>query len=472
MLYLKGPNEFTLGSSPFVVAGQNGALELKQVDKAEIESIPENNSFNPVNSSDALLAEDSVISRIVSTLEPGKFSIFLPIPIHANPPALRSNFVAASQLVITVGAQRVHYAKASLLVEYRLICSKAHRVVVGQTFVETALPPALLNLLLFHWALSSTLLANKVNDPYSGCPYAANITGFVSANCMRMMQLLKNKWKSAVAEGLHWLNNLLRTVPGRSTENHAQMQAPCTGSSSWQAATLLSKQHLLEEQLTLRGKPAIHGICMLTYGELRPCPRTPFYRNTYRNQKGPCKGPYLPARAGRLCRYTATALANCRTEQLGLQNKAELKSKNTQSSGECGLRIWQFKLSKFRGSALVLRQDVLVVTASSVAGCCTVLGMLGNCKKKLQRLEFAIVVIQEDICLMDFTLLFLLVEALSDKNNLMTKFRFSSSEWFVKQITTIVLTPKKQHQFMSIKKLALCMAVKGKQQRQQQNTQS
>lgn len=56
MLYLKGPNEFTLGSSPFIVAGQNGALELKQVDKAEIESIPENNSFNPVNSSNALLA--------------------------------------------------------------------------------------------------------------------------------------------------------------------------------------------------------------------------------------------------------------------------------------------------------------------------------------------------------------------------------------------------------------------------------
>lgn len=46
--------------------------------------------------------EDSVISRIVSTLEPGKFSIFLPIPIHANPPALRSNFVAASQLVRSI----------------------------------------------------------------------------------------------------------------------------------------------------------------------------------------------------------------------------------------------------------------------------------------------------------------------------------------------------------------------------------
>lgn len=40
-------------------------------------------------------------------------------------------------LVITVGAQRVHYAKASLLVEYRLICSKAHRVVIGQTYVES-----------------------------------------------------------------------------------------------------------------------------------------------------------------------------------------------------------------------------------------------------------------------------------------------------------------------------------------------
>jgi len=48
--------------------------------------------------------------------------------------------------------------------------------------------PALLNILLFHWALSFTLLANKVNDPYSGCPYAANIVGFVSANCMKMVQ--------------------------------------------------------------------------------------------------------------------------------------------------------------------------------------------------------------------------------------------------------------------------------------------
>jgi len=45
--------------------------------------------------------------------------------------------------------------------------------------------PALLDILLFHWALSFTLLANKVNDPYSGCPYAANIIGFVSANCVR-----------------------------------------------------------------------------------------------------------------------------------------------------------------------------------------------------------------------------------------------------------------------------------------------
>lgn len=56
MLYLKGPNEFTLGSLPFLVAGGNGALELKQSDKTEIDSIPENNRFNPVNSSDALLA--------------------------------------------------------------------------------------------------------------------------------------------------------------------------------------------------------------------------------------------------------------------------------------------------------------------------------------------------------------------------------------------------------------------------------
>lgn len=56
MLYLKGPNESTLGSLPFLVAGENGALELTQIDKTEIESIPENNRFNPVNSSEALLA--------------------------------------------------------------------------------------------------------------------------------------------------------------------------------------------------------------------------------------------------------------------------------------------------------------------------------------------------------------------------------------------------------------------------------
>lgn len=56
MLYLKGPNEFTLGSLPFLVAGGNGALEFKQFDKPDIESIPENNRFNPVNSSDAQLA--------------------------------------------------------------------------------------------------------------------------------------------------------------------------------------------------------------------------------------------------------------------------------------------------------------------------------------------------------------------------------------------------------------------------------
>jgi len=59
MLYLKGPNEFTLGSSPFLIAGGNGVLELKQVDKTEIESIPENNRFNPTNSSDAPLAAAS-----------------------------------------------------------------------------------------------------------------------------------------------------------------------------------------------------------------------------------------------------------------------------------------------------------------------------------------------------------------------------------------------------------------------------
>lgn len=48
--------------------------------------------------------------------------------------------------------------------------------------------PALLRISPFHWALSFTLLANKGNDPSSGCPYAANITGFVSANGTRMAQ--------------------------------------------------------------------------------------------------------------------------------------------------------------------------------------------------------------------------------------------------------------------------------------------
>lgn len=50
MLYLKGPNEFTLGSSPFLAAHGKGVLELKPVVKKETESIPENSRFNPVNS--------------------------------------------------------------------------------------------------------------------------------------------------------------------------------------------------------------------------------------------------------------------------------------------------------------------------------------------------------------------------------------------------------------------------------------
>lgn len=50
MLYLKGLNEFTLGSLPFLVASGNGDLELKLGDKTHIESIPENNRLNPVNS--------------------------------------------------------------------------------------------------------------------------------------------------------------------------------------------------------------------------------------------------------------------------------------------------------------------------------------------------------------------------------------------------------------------------------------
>lgn len=44
MLYLKGPNEFTLGSLPFLVASGKGWQ------KNQIESISENNGFNPVNS--------------------------------------------------------------------------------------------------------------------------------------------------------------------------------------------------------------------------------------------------------------------------------------------------------------------------------------------------------------------------------------------------------------------------------------
>lgn len=59
MLYLKGPNEFTLGSFPFLVAGGKGALELKPVDKAEIESIPENKRFKPLNSIALLAASAS-----------------------------------------------------------------------------------------------------------------------------------------------------------------------------------------------------------------------------------------------------------------------------------------------------------------------------------------------------------------------------------------------------------------------------
>lgn len=50
MLYLKGLNEFTLGSLPFLVASGNGDLEFKPGDKTQIESIPENNRLNPVNS--------------------------------------------------------------------------------------------------------------------------------------------------------------------------------------------------------------------------------------------------------------------------------------------------------------------------------------------------------------------------------------------------------------------------------------
>lgn len=39
--------------------------------------------------------------------------------------------------VVTGEAGVVHYTKASLLVEYRLICSKALRVAIGQTFVKS-----------------------------------------------------------------------------------------------------------------------------------------------------------------------------------------------------------------------------------------------------------------------------------------------------------------------------------------------
>lgn len=57
-------------------------------------------------------------------------------------------------------------------------------------------------------------------------------------------------------------------------------QTCCTGSSSWQAATLLSKQSSLEEQLILEGKPAACRTNILAWGELRPCTLIPSHRST------------------------------------------------------------------------------------------------------------------------------------------------------------------------------------------------
>lgn len=56
-------------------------------------------------------------------------------------------------MVFQVVTGEAHYAKASLLVQYRLICSKPHRVAIGQTSVKISESRILLhaseNLLLF-----------------------------------------------------------------------------------------------------------------------------------------------------------------------------------------------------------------------------------------------------------------------------------------------------------------------------------